>query len=86
MVRQREDDLRARLQKLQKLSRTRPGREKHRPGVLEDLEGVVERDGVLIAMTTWPSFRAAWEDPRYDEMLGRLNLTNPRRGKAPQGQ
>jgi tetratricopeptide (TPR) repeat protein len=44
-----------------------------------------ERDGVLIALTTWPGFRAAWEDPRYEEMLARLKLFNPRRGKAPRG-
>jgi tetratricopeptide (TPR) repeat protein len=38
-----------------------------------------ERDGVLIAITTWPGFRAVWADPRYDQLLERLELPNPRK-------
>jgi hypothetical protein len=37
-----------------------------------------ERDGVLIAITTWPGFRWLWDDPRYEQMLARLNLSDPR--------
>ena len=64
------------------------------PAWLGDMDGCYahlerayqERDGVLIAMTTWPGFRAVWEDPRYDEMLSRLKLSNPRKGKPPKGK
>ena len=36
-----------------------------------------ERDGVLIAITTWPAFRPLWDDPRHGEMLRRLKLDDP---------
>ena len=36
-----------------------------------------ERDGVLIAITTWPAFRPLWGDPRHGEMLRRLKLGDP---------
>ena len=37
-----------------------------------------ERDALLISLTTWPGWRAMWDDPRYARMLERLKLRNPR--------
>ena len=37
-----------------------------------------ERDALLIGMTTWPGLRAIWDDPRYERVLERLKLRNPR--------
>jgi hypothetical protein len=39
---------------------------------------VEERDALLISLTTWPAWRAMWDDPRYEHMLERLKLCNPR--------
>jgi serine/threonine-protein kinase len=42
-------------------------------------QAAVEKDGVTIAITTWPMFKPLWKHQRYDELLNRLGLTNPRR-------
>ncbi|MFH1502820.1 MAG: ribonuclease H-like domain-containing protein [Candidatus Eisenbacteria bacterium] len=48
MERHRDDDLRERLRKLEERARPARKRSAHAPGVLEELEGVVEREGVLV--------------------------------------
>jgi non-specific serine/threonine protein kinase len=47
-------------------------------------QAIEERDGVIIAVTTWPNCRPYWNQPRFAEILKRLNLRDPRgeRGAA----
>jgi TolB-like protein/Flp pilus assembly protein TadD len=42
-------------------------------------QAIEERDGVIIAVTTWPNCRPFWNHPRFAEILKRLNLRAPRR-------
>jgi len=42
-------------------------------------QAFAERDPVLLAITSWPTTRPLWSDPRYSEMLSRLKLRQPPR-------
>jgi len=42
-------------------------------------QAIKERDGVVIGVTTWPNCRPYWSQPRFAEILQRLNLRDPRR-------
>lgn len=37
-------------------------------------QAIEERDGVVIGITTWPNCRPLWSQPRFAEILKRLNL------------
>jgi serine/threonine-protein kinase len=41
-------------------------------------QAAVERDGVIIAITSWPTLKPLWQQERYDALLKQLGLTNPR--------
>ncbi len=41
-----------------------------------------DRDGVIICITSWPIMRPLWSDPRYESLLKRIGLTNPRKSSA----
>ena len=41
-----------------------------------------DRDGVIICITSWPIIRPLWNDLRYESLLKRVGLTNPRKPSA----